>query len=227
MLLRMRLLLTLVLLFACMAGADKKKKSTLPDYVVEAHTCFVLVDPDAGTPLNDPNANKTAQRDVEIALLNWGRLRPVESMSMADLVITVRTGNGKIVRPTVDGEPTNDRPVIVEPNNNGIHIAGQGGRNPDAAQSGPQGVPPHLGSEVGPAEDTFVVYRGGPVGDALERAPLWRYSAKNALHSPDVPAVGEFQKAVDEAVQLKEQQKQQQQQQRQKQQPPPQPPTKP
>jgi hypothetical protein len=130
-------------------------------------------------------------------------------MSMADLVITVRTGNGKTAQRTIDGEPTNDRPVIVQPNDNGIRVGAQQGRNPDAAQNGPQSPPPALGTEVGAAEDSFLVYRGThdtQAVPALDNAPVWRYSAKNALHSPDVPAVGEFRKAVDAAVKQQQQQ---------------------
>jgi hypothetical protein len=202
---RIRVLLTLVLLFACVAFANKKK-SPLPDFVLEAHTYFVLIDPDAGTHLDAPLANKTAQDDVERALLNWGRLKPVMTMSLADLVITVRTGNGKTAQRTIDGEPTNDRPVVVQPNDNGILIAAQQGRNPDAAQTGPQAAPPGLGTEVGSADDSFLVYKGGPTAPPLdERTPVWRYVAKNALHSPEVPAVAEFRKAIEAAV--KQQQK--------------------
>src|SRR5277367_6096893 len=193
---RVRVFLTLVLLLACVAFANKKK-SPLPDFVLDAHTYFVLTDPDAGTPLDAPLANKTAQDDVEKALLNWGRLKPVMTMSMADLVITVRTGNGKTAQRTIDGEPTNDRPVVVQPNDKGIHIAAQQGRNPDAAQTGPQAAPPGLGTEVGAAEDAFLVFRGNhdsQATPALERTPVWRYVHKNALHSPDVPAVAEFRK---------------------------------
>jgi hypothetical protein len=204
------MLFTLVLVFACIAVANEKK-STLPDYVLEARTYLVLIDPDAGTPMNAPLANKTAQDDVEKALLKWGRLKPVPAMSMADLVITVRTCNGKTVRPTIDGEPTNDRPVVVQPNDSGMHIetrvGSQQGRNPDAAQSGPQAAPPHLGTEFGSPEDTLLVYRGGLGAPPLERAPIWRYSAKNALRSPDVPAVAEFRKAIEAAVKQQQQQK--------------------
>jgi hypothetical protein len=201
MLNRMRVVVSLALAFACLAVAKDKKKSTLPDYILEARTYFVLIDPDAGTPVNAPLANKTAQDDVERALLNWGRLKPAQTMSMADLVVTVRTGNGKMARPTIDGEPTNDRPVVVQPSDSGIHIGAQQGRNPDAAQSGPQNSKPGLGSEIGPTEDAFLVYQGvGPDATALDRAPVWRYIAKNALRSPDVPAVAEFRKAIDAAV---------------------------
>jgi hypothetical protein len=45
----------------------------------------------------------------------------------------------------------------------------------------------------------FSVYLGR-TEDALKRGPLWRYARKDALKSPDVLAVAEFKKAVDEAV---------------------------
>jgi hypothetical protein len=44
----------------------------------------------------------------------------------------------------------------------------------------------------------FVVYRGGQA-DPLDKAPVWRYIAKDALHSPDVPAVDQFRKVIEEA----------------------------
>jgi hypothetical protein len=51
--------------------------------------------------------------------------------------------------------------------------------------------------EVGSADDTFVVYEGH--GDApLQRAPAWRYIAKDALRSPNVPAVAEFRKLIEQ-----------------------------
>jgi hypothetical protein len=165
----------------------------------------VLVDPDAGMSTSAPLANRTAQEDVEKALAKWGRLKPVLVGNTADLVITVRKGNGKIVQPTVSGEPTNDRPVVVVPSDSGIHVGVQQGRPADSTQAPPADTSPRLGGEVGPTEDTFLVYRGGSGSPPLERAPVWRYVSKNALHSPDVPAVGEFRKAIEAAI--KQQQK--------------------
>jgi hypothetical protein len=167
---------------------------------------MVLVDPDAGMSTSAPLGNRTAQEDVEKALANWGRLKVVLiEGNNADLVITVRKGNGKIVQPTVSGEPTNDRPVVVVPSDNGIHVGVQQGRPPDSTQPPPGRTAPGLGGEVGPTDDTFLVYVGGSGAPPLERAPVWRYVAKNALHSPDVPAVAEFRKAVEAAI--KQQQK--------------------
>jgi hypothetical protein len=210
---RLGLGLSLALLFACLAPANNKKKDTLPAEVLAAQTVVVLVDPDAGMSTSVPLDNRIAQEDVEKALANWGRLKPVLIGNTADLFITVRKGNGKIVQPTVDGEPTNDRPIVVVPSDNGIHIGAQQGRPPDSTQAPPGDTSPHLGGEVGSAEDTFLVYRGGTAREALERAPVWRYVAKNGLHSPDVPAVAEFRKAVEAAVKQQQQQQKQQKQQ--------------
>jgi len=201
---RLSALLSLILLFACFTSANKKK-DTLPAEVLDARTVVVLIDPDAGNSTAAPLANKSAQEDVEKALANWGRLKPILIGNTADLVITVRKGNGKIVQPTVGGEPPNDRPVVVQPSDTGIHVGVQQGRPPDSIQPPPQQTSPSLGSEIGPIEDTFLVYMGGTGSPPLERAPVWRYVAKNALHSPDVPAVAEFRKAIEAAV--KKQQK--------------------
>jgi hypothetical protein len=217
---RMRLVLSLVLLVTSVASADKEKKDTLPPQILNAQTVVVLVDPDAGMSTSEPLANKTAQDDVEKALAKWGRLKlMLIGGTDADLVITVRKGNGKVIQPTVTGEPTNDRPVIVVPSDNGIHIGVQQGQPPGSTQPPPQDTSPRLGGEVGPAEDTFLVYLGGSGNPGLEGAPVWRYVSKNALHSPDVPAVAEFKKAVEAAVK--------QQQQQQQKQPQPQPPQQP
>src|SRR5580693_3100145 len=132
MLTRLSLLLSLALLLACLAPANNKKKYSLPAEVLAAQTVVVLVDPDAGMSTAAPLANRTAQEDVEKALANWGRLKPVLIGNTADLVITVRKGNGKIVQPTISGEPTNDRPAVVVPTDNGIHVGVQQGRPPDS-----------------------------------------------------------------------------------------------
>jgi hypothetical protein len=201
----LKLLLSLLLLFAFLATANTKKKESLPAEVLNAQTVVVLVDPNAGMSTSAPLANRTAQEDVEKALANWGRLKLVLiGGNNADLIITVHKGNGKVVQPTINGEPTNDRPVVVVPSDNGIHIGVQQGQPPGSTQPPPQDTSPRLGGEVA-TEDTFLVYVGGEGIPPLERAPVWRYVSKNALHSPDVPAVAEFRKAIDAAV--KQQQK--------------------
>jgi hypothetical protein len=182
-----------------------KKKSALPQVVLNAQTVFVMIDPDEAIAVNDPGGNRTAREDVEKALMEWGRLKPTMTMSQADLVIVVRKGDKQAMNPTVGGQPPNDRPVIVEGTDNTMRIGGQQGRSPDAAQNGgPLSPKPGMGGEIGPTEDLFSVYLGR-TEDALKRGPLWRYTGKDALKSPDVRAVAEFKKAVDEAV--KQQQK--------------------
>ena len=197
-----------VALAACTWGAGliwAKKKSGLPQAVLNAQTVFVMIDPDEAVPVNDAGGNRTAREDVEKALMEWGRLKPTMSMSQADLVIVVRKGDKQAMTPTVGGQPPNDRPVIVQGTDDTMRVGGQQGRSPDAAQNGgPLSPKPGGGGEIGPAEDMFTVYLGR-TEDALKRGPLWRYARKDALKSPDVPAVAEFKKAVDEAV--KQQQK--------------------
>jgi hypothetical protein len=51
---------------------------------------------------------------------------------------------------------------------------------------------------VGPSDDIFAIYRGKR-DHALDAPPVWRYRAKDALRSPDVPAVDAFRKLVVEA----------------------------
>lgn len=195
---RMRVLTLFILLFASLMFAGRKKKVLLPAYVLNSRTVVVLIDPTAGTSMTTPLANKTAQEDVEKALAKWGRFSAVLDTQTADLVITVRKGNGKIVQPTIGGLPTNDRPVIIQPRDDGGRVGVQQGHPPGTTQTGPQDTKPHLQMEAGPPDDMFVVYEGhidGPEG----RAPVWQFEKKDALRSPDVPAVGEFRKLIDEA----------------------------
>ena len=203
---RLVILLGIVTALACAGFANDKKKPTLPATVLSARTVAVMVDPDAGVSADYPLGDKTAVEDVEKAFANWGRFKPVMRGMSPDLVVVIHKGNGKLVQPTVHGPSPNDRPVIIQPNDTGIRIGGQKGRSPsDDTQNDPQGAGPGVG--VGASEDSFFVY-DGTVDGATGRAPLWRYVAKNALHSHDVPAVGEFRKIVEETE--KQLQKQQQ-----------------
>ena len=204
MFVRVRAVLPLLILCASLVLDGKDKKPILPTYVLNAQTVLVLIDPAAGTPVSAPLANKTAQGDVEKALMKWGRLKPVMDGYTADLVITVRKGAEKIVQPTIGGLPTNDRPVIVQPTDSGVRLGGQGGQppgTPDSTQSAPG---PQI--EMAPREDVFAVYEGH--GSTLDRPPVWRYAKKDALRSPAVPAVDEFRKAIEDAEKQQQQQKQ-------------------
>ena len=195
---RMRVSFLMIILVASLATAGDKKKVLLPAYVLQAKTVLVIIDPDAGISMTAPQANKTAQDDVEKALMKWGRLSPVMPGMPADLVITVRKNSGKIVQPTIGGEPTNDRPVVVQPTDSGVRIGAQKGRPPDATQSGPQDTRAHPQMEAAPPDDMFAVYEGR-VGLHPDGPPVWHYYGKNALRSPDVPAVAEFRKIIEAA----------------------------
>lgn len=207
---RVRVLLALVLLFTSLAvGKDKnKKKIILPGDVLQARTVMVVVSPEAGIPLTDPRGNRIARMDVENALSKWGRLAPTPDVTTADLVIAVRKGSGKMVTPTISGGPSNNPPVIMGPGSEGSvwSTGGRVGRPPDLTNPGlgPQDTTPHPSAEIGPSGDTFEVYRGR-VEYPLDNAPVWRYLAKDALRSPDVPAVEAFRKLIEEAE--KQQQK--------------------
>jgi hypothetical protein len=192
-----------VLLLSCLAGVAKdKKKVLLPADVLQAHTVLVVVDPNAGVAIEDPYANRTAQEDVEKALMKWGRFSLVVDAGDADLIITVRKGNGKVVQPTIAGVPINNRPVLLEPTDSGGRI-GVGQGNPGTAND-PQSPPssPHMQAEVGQTQDIFVVYRSSkddPHVTPLDAPAVWRYTAKDALQSPGVPAVEVFRKLIAES----------------------------
>jgi hypothetical protein len=196
---RLSSLLLFAVLLTASAGAKDKKKSTLPEYVLRATTVLVVVSPDAGEPLDNPMANTTARENVEKALMNWGRLRPVLDGMESDLVIAVRTGSGRMIRPTIKGGPIDQRPGVAQPTDTGIRIGGQQGHPPPINEpgAGPQ-AGPRIGNEVGPSEDTFEVYRGGIV-DPLDSPAVWRYIAKDCLRAPQVSAVEEFRKAIADA----------------------------
>lgn len=181
------------------APAKNKKKVLLPADVLQARSVLVLVDPTAGMAIDAPNANRIARDDVEKALMNWGRFILANDVSTADLVIMVRKGNGKVAQPTIGGVPINNRPVIFQPGDSGGRAGGSRGTPPtagDPTAQQPTGVGPQV--EAGSPDDFFAVYRGKR-DDPLDSSPVWRYSAKDALRSPAVPAVDEFRKVIVEA----------------------------
>jgi hypothetical protein len=191
--------LVLAMCCAVATGKDKKKKILLPADVLQARTVLVVVDPDAGMSPDAPTANRMAQEDVEKALMKWGRFELVPNVSTADLVIMIRKGNGKIAQTTIAGMPTNSRPVVLEPTDSGGRASGGtippfGGTDPAGAQR-PEPSPQ---VEAGAVDDMFVVYRGKR-GDVLDAPAVWRYSTKDALSSPGVPAVDAFRRLIAEA----------------------------
>ena len=201
--------------------AKDKPKSTLPTYVLQARTVSVIIDPDAGVSLDDPQANKVAQSDVETALMNWGRFQPILNGPNADLVIVVRRGTGKVASGTVHDPRQGRRPVAIDPTDTGIGVGVQRGQpppyagdTPDASQG--SSIPSQNGPQYGPmtddsahpqveignstSNDSLLVYRGR-IENPLDGSPVWRYEAKNALKPHSVPAVDAFRKAVAEAEQ--------------------------
>ena len=202
---RMTMFFLVVLVVTSLAHAKNKKKQVLPDYVLKAQTVLVVIHPDAGEPLTNPTANRTAQDNVEKALMKWGRLKLVMDAQTADLVIAVRKGHAG--GPTVTNSPTDNRPVIVQPNGGDIRVGGQQGRPPDLTNPGLGGSAdrgPRIGNEIGTSEDTFEVYRGG-VEYPLDAAPVWRYIAKDGLNGPQVTAVEQFQKVLSESEKQQQQ----------------------
>lgn len=193
----MYVFLLLLPVFASTLLAAGKKTSSLPAAVLRARTVLVLIDPQAGTSLTAPTANRTAQEDVERALMKWGRLEPVMDAETADLIITVRRGSGRIAQPTIGGIP-NDRPVTVESTGDTTRIGAQQGHDPGLEGSGMPAMGPHPPMEVGAADDAMVVYLGH-VDRPLEGSPVWRYKARDAFQSPDVPAVEKLRKAIEGA----------------------------
>jgi hypothetical protein len=190
-----------VLLLWCLMGAAKdKKKVLLPADVLEARTALVIVDPNAGIVVEHPNANRMAREDVENALMKWGRYSLVTEPWNADLVITVRKGSGKVAQPTIGGVPINNDPVVMEPGDSGGRIGGRQG-NPGISgdPTNRQSVGPRPQVEVGESQDMLVVYRGNkenPSGSPLDTPAVWRYSATDALESPEVPAVAVFRDVI-------------------------------
>jgi hypothetical protein len=196
---RMSVLSVLALLLTPFVSAKDKNKGLLPADVLNAQTVLVVIHPEAGEPMTDPSANRTAQEDVERALMKWGRYRMVMESLTADLVFAVRKGTGQTVGPTIKG--IDNRPVVLQPSEGGVRVGGQRGTSPSLTQpgmGGPKDTRPHVSTEAGPSEDMLEVYRGG-VEYPLDNSPVWRFVAKDALRPPAVPAVGQFQKAIDEA----------------------------
>jgi hypothetical protein len=179
-------------------ASPKDKKPVLPPYVLTARTVTVLIDPEAGMSVDDPQANEIARKDVETALLNWGRFDVRMDGQGTDLVILIRKGHGRAVEPTISNPRQNNPAGSIDPYDNGIGIGAQHGRSPDSAAPGTTGQTPHPQIEAGPAQDYFAVYRGD-TKSPLDGPVAWRYSATDALQSPSVPAVDRFRKAIADA----------------------------
>ena len=180
----------------------KNDKPILPQYILSAHTVCILIDPAAGISVSDPNANQTAQRDVEAALLKWGRFTTVLSTEDADLVIVLRRGHGRLADATISDPRQNSRPGSVTRTDDGISIGAQHGTPPPGTrgastpQDGHSTAAPQ--AEIGTTDDSFQVFEGKKEYGSSD-TPGWRWIHKNVLHPHDVPAVDEFRKAIEAA----------------------------
>ena len=196
-----RLALPLLLLSFATAKDKDKKKAVLPEDVLRAQTVRVMIDQDAGEPLDQPRANSTARENVEKALMEWGRFRLALDGEPSDLVIAVRTGGGQAFRPTMKGGPIDQRPGVAQSTDSSIRIGGQHGQPPMSdPNTYPQNQGPRISNEVGPGEDMFVVYRG-TTADPLDSPAVWRMTRKDCLRptGSQVPAVEEFRRVIAEA----------------------------
>ena len=101
-------LISLVLVAVVPLGVAKNKQ-VLPDYVLQAQTVAVVVMPDAGESVTAPAANRTAEQNVEKALLQWGRYRLVPDALTADLIVAVRKGEGKTDKAKLSDPQTQQR----------------------------------------------------------------------------------------------------------------------
>ncbi|HEY1464641.1 MAG TPA: hypothetical protein VGF44_14585 [Terriglobales bacterium] len=194
-----RWIVFLTLFLITTLAVAKKKKQVLPDYVLNAHTVAVLIDPDAGEPIGHPTSNRDAQDVVERALTNWGRLQVEMDFQTADLIIVVRKGNSNGT--TIHNSPVNDRPLIVQHGDGNIRVGAQQGRPPnpnDPRLDGTQDNSPRVSTDIGSKDDSFAVYFGNRQYP-LDTPPIWRYMAKDALNAPNVTAVEEFRKTIEEA----------------------------
>ena len=192
-------LTALLLLSTALQGKDKKKV-ILPDYVLDAKTVSVVVDPEAPISATHPDDNRKAADDVEQALLKWGRYRLVTEPYWADLVILIRKGGppGAAIGGTGNGS---DRPVIVQqPTNTETRAGVQWGTPPQisSTQQSQQPRHPGAGPEAGTTADVFELYQGQSQYP-LDGPIVWWYSGANALNTPDVKAVEQFRKVVAEA----------------------------
>jgi hypothetical protein len=203
---RVPIFLLVILALAPLTLAKNKKKQVLPGYVLKAQTVMVVIHPLAGEPLTNPTINRTAQDNVEKALMKWGRFRLVTDTHDADLVVAVRKGHAG--GPTIMNSPTDNATVIYQTGRD-PHADSRNGRSPDPynpcirttadpGTCGPEDQGPRIGNEAGWSDDTFEVYQGG-VEHPVDAAPVWIYTAKGALNEPHVTAVEHFRQAIDES----------------------------
>jgi len=109
-----RLTLPLILfVLVTFATAKDKKKPVLPEDILRAQTVRVVIDRDAGEPLDQPRANYMARDNVEKALMEWGRFRdssyhegwPNGSASGCRTINRQQHSHWRTARAAADGRP--------------------------------------------------------------------------------------------------------------------------
>lgn len=197
---RLSALLVLAILLTASGTAKDKKKPAMSEFVLRAQTLRVMIAPDTGEPLDQPAANAIARDNVEKAFMEWGRYRLAMDGEQADLVVVIRTGDGRVGRPTIRGGPIDQRPGVGQSTDDSVRIGVQRGQPPMTdPTANPQNGAPRVSDEIGNPDDSFLVYLGG-TDHPLESSPLWRYTAKDCLQPrPKLAAVEEFRKAVADA----------------------------
>jgi hypothetical protein len=196
--------LCLLLLPVSQINAKNKKKQLLPEIVLRAERVLVVIPPDAVEGVTDPMANRTARDEVERAIRKWGRFNLVLDVNTADLIIAVRKGNKS--GPIISHSPVDDRPVTTLPSGGDARVGGLPGHPPltEPLPGGGGNRGPQLGSQIVSSDDAFEVYLGG--GEyPLDSSPIWRYVAKSALSAPQVAAVEEFRKAIEDSEKQRQQ----------------------
>jgi hypothetical protein len=189
-------LLAGIVLFAGLGQA--KDKQSLPAEILNAHTVAVVMYRGSEMPLASPGENRSAVNSVESAIMRWGRFT-LSNAADADLIIAVRKGRrgGAVLT-------GGDHPVILNPTDDGVHVGGSRG-TPPYPVPGQSAGSPRMTETMGPADDVLMVYRGPTLaaGDPLNAPALWRFSGKNVLDSPSVPAIAALKKAIELAEKKK------------------------
>jgi hypothetical protein len=186
-----------LILSSSFALAKEKQKNLISPVILAAHTVSVVIDPEAGTVIDDPLANQAARRDVETALANWGRFQTNTVGQPSDLIIVIRRGHEHVTEATIPDSRQNERTGAINPLDNGIQMGARQGQQPNDPATGRPiaSNTPSTQAEIAGPEDIFAVY-DGTLQHPFDAPALWRYNVQDGLHPHSVPAVAVFRKAV-------------------------------